>query len=195
MRTKIRYLQAVWIVIFALPTHAEQLSAELDKAKTKIAFTLTDVLHTVHGVFQLEEGRIMLDPQTSEIAGDIVVDAASGNSGSGARDRRMTREILEAQRFPEARFAPTNLTGSLAAMGSSKAEVRGSFFIHGQVHQITIPFQIEISPQEITATGKFTVPYVEWGMKNPSNFIFKVNDKVEIDLTAVGRLNAARTSR
>ena len=48
-----------------------------------------------------------------------------------------------------------------------------------------------MSQQEITASGKFIVPYVQWGMKNPSTFLLKVNDKVEIDLTAVGRVAGA----
>jgi phage host-nuclease inhibitor protein Gam len=35
------------------------------------------------------------------------------------------------------------------------------------------------------ATTHFTTPYVQWGMKNPSNFLLKVEDKVEIDVRAV----------
>jgi hypothetical protein len=41
------------------------------------------------------------------------------------------------------------------------------------------------------ATGKFIVPYVQWGMKDPSNFLLKVSDKVELDLTAFGHINGS----
>ena len=40
---------------------------------------------------------------------------------------------------------------------------------------------------EVTVTN-FVIPYVQWGMKNPSNFLLKVNDKVEIRVQAVGRI-------
>jgi polyisoprenoid-binding protein YceI len=42
------------------------------------------------------------------MSGEIVVDAASGESASAARDKRMTRDILQAERFPEIRFSPSN---------------------------------------------------------------------------------------
>jgi hypothetical protein len=51
---------------------------------------------------------------TAFIAGDVVVNAASGSSGSSARDSRMTRQILEAQRYPEIHFMPTGFTGSIS---------------------------------------------------------------------------------
>jgi polyisoprenoid-binding protein YceI len=120
--------------------------------------------------------------------GEIVVDAASGSSGSNPRDKRMTRDILEAHRFPEIRFNPTASIGSISPSGLSDVQVTGSFVIHGQAHHITIPMHVEMSQDQGTATGKFVIPYVEWGMKNPSNFLLKVNDKVEIDLSAVGRI-------
>lgn len=165
---------------------ARELAVDLDAAKTKIVFVLSDVLHTVHGTFQLRYAHISFDPASGAIAGSITVDAASGSSGSAARDKRMTRDILQAQRYPEIRFTPSKLAGSISTSGTSNLQITGSFLIHGQVHEITIPMQIQMSRQEFTAAGKFIVPYVEWGMKNPSNFLLKVSDKVEIDILAVG---------
>ncbi len=98
----------------------------------------------------------------------------------------MSRDVLEAKRYPEIRFNPTAYTGSVAETGTSNVNVTGSFLIHGHAHEITVPMRIQMSGQEITGTGKFTVPYVQWGTKNPSNFLLKVDDKVEIDLTIVG---------
>ena len=171
---------------------AEQLEMDLNPAQTKIGFVVSDVLHTVHGTFQLKKGRISFDPSTGVIVGDITVDAASGSSGSAMRDRRMMRDILEVRRYPEVRFNPTAYTGSVALTGTSSIEVTGSLLIHGHAHEIKLPMQIQRVQQEIIATGKFTVPYVQWGMKNPSTFLLKVNDKVEIDFTAVGRVNGPR---
>ena len=167
---------------------AQQLSIDLDASTTRITFILGDVLHTVRGTFHLKRGHVSFDPATGTIRGDVIVDAGSGNSGSGARDKRMTRDILEAPRYPEIRFTPTKVAGPISALSTSKVDVTGAFQIHGQAHEITIPMEVQMSQDEITATGKFIVPYVAWGMKNPSNFLLKVNDKVEIDVTAVGHL-------
>ena len=190
MRAGIASLTAICPIVFALAPAlgAEEVSVELDPGKTKVAFVLGDILHTVHGTFRLKEGRVSFNPQSNAIKGEIVVDAASGNSGSKARDKRMTRDILEAQRFPEIRFNPTGSIGSISRNGVSDVQITGLFLIHGEAHNITIPMHVQIAQDQVTATGKFAVPYVGWGMKNPSNFLLKVNDKVEIDLNAVGRI-------
>ena len=186
----LRLLARSLLAIFALPaTGAEQLTIDLDTAKTNVAFVLSDVLHTVRGTFRVKQGHFVFDQSTGLISGEVIVDAASGNSGNLARDKRMTHDILEAQRYPEVRFTPLKIAGSVStATTPSTVQVSGSFWIHGQAHAITIPTQVQMSQGDISATGKFIVPYVEWGMKNPSNFLLKVNKEVEIDLTAVGHL-------
>ncbi len=173
---------------------AEELTFELAPEKTQIVFVLTDVLHTVHGQFQLKRGHIAFDRDTRAISGDVVVDAASGNSGNLIRDRRMTRHILEAQRYPEIRFSPARFSGLISPSGASTVQVAGSFLIHGEAHDLTIPMQIQMSRDEITMTGKFIVPYVAWGMRDPSKFFLKVNNQVEIDFTAVGYVKDAHRS-
>ncbi|MFI5103739.1 MAG: hypothetical protein ACHP79_02340, partial [Terriglobales bacterium] len=54
---------------------AEQKTFELDPAQTKVAFTLGDVLHTVHGTFRLKRGTISLDDANGQAGGELVVDA------------------------------------------------------------------------------------------------------------------------
>jgi polyisoprenoid-binding protein YceI len=75
-----------------------------DPAQTSVDFTLADVLHTVHGAFTLRSGVIHFDPETGKASGSLVVDAGSGDSGGGARDRRMHKNILESGRYPEIVF-------------------------------------------------------------------------------------------
>jgi hypothetical protein len=38
---------------------------------------------------------------------------------------------------------------------------------------------------------KFVVPYEAWGMKNPSVLFLKVENKVEINISAVGNIATA----
>jgi len=42
--------------------------------------------------------------------------------------------------------------------------------------------------QILSARIHIIIPYVAWGLKNPSTFILHVNEKVDVDITAVGRL-------
>jgi len=52
-----------------------------------------------------------------------------------------------------------------------------------------VPMQIHIQDATCTAKTHFIVPYVKWGLKDPSVFILKVAKEVEIDLTLTGHLS------
>lgn len=171
---------------------AEQKSFELDPAQTKVAFTLGDVLHTVHGTFRLKRGTIRLDDANGQAGGELVVDATSGDSGSHARDSKMHKEILESQKYPEIIFTPQRFKGSLAAAGKSHLEIEGLFAIHGQAHPMTLTVDVDFGGASgAAADTSFDVPYAKWGMKNPSTFLLRVNDKVEISIHAVARTVSA----
>jgi hypothetical protein len=49
--------------------------------------------------------------------------------------------------------------------------------------------QIHIDGSKATAKGQFIVPYVQWGLKNPSFMIWKVDNDVAIDLNLVGQVS------
>ena len=164
---------------------AQEAMLQIDPALTKVSFTLGDVLHTVHGTFALKRGTIRFDTLNGKASGELVVDAASGNSGSAARDRRMKASILETDRYPEIAFRPDHVQGRVAPQGTSQVELHGTFLIHGVEHEITLPLQVQAAAGKYTASGKFTVPYVKWGMKNPSTLLLRVSDKVDIDIETV----------
>lgn len=176
------------ILICSVPVAAAESTIDLDPARTSVAFTLGDVLHTVHGTFKLKRGSLKFDSATGVASGEIVVDVASGDSGNGSRDKRMHKEILESARYPDAVFTPDHVSGELAPQGESELDVHGSFEIHGANHEMTFHFHTEAKVGELVAVTNFVIPYVQWGMKNPSNFLLKVNDKVEIKVQAVGRI-------
>src|ERR1044071_7316435 len=97
---------------------AQDQAFQMDPAQTSVKFTLGDVLHTVHGTFQLKQGTLQLQP-AGKMAGEIVVDATSGNSGSGMRDRKMHKEVLESTRYPEIHFRPERFEGNVADHGKT----------------------------------------------------------------------------
>jgi len=171
---------------------SQQIAIDLDPSKTTVEFTLGDVLHTVHGTFKLKSGHIDVDPEAKTISGQVIVNASSGESGSGLRDSRMKKNILEADRYPEITFAPSSMEGDLSAVSS--VTVSGWFAIHGQRHRLSMPMQVKMSGGDVVVSGKFVVPYVAWGMKNPSTFLLRVNEKVNIEVTAKGAITRSSSS-
>lgn len=190
--SRILYAAAVLLVL-ALPSAAQERQFELDPAQTSVKFTLGDVLHTVHGTFKLKHGDLQIAP-TGKMSGEIVVDAKSGDSGSGMRDHKMNKEVLESDRYSEISFRPDRVEGSVASSGKSAVTVHGIFNIHGVDREISVPAEVEMSADRWTATVHFTVPYQKWGMKNPSTLFLRVNDSVEIDLAASGSVAAPTPS-
>jgi polyisoprenoid-binding protein YceI len=178
----------LFLLAGSVPLCAAETAIELDPARTTIHFTLADVLHTVHGSFRLKRGSLRLDPASGQASGEIVVDVNSGDSGNGSRDQRMHQEILESARYPEAVFTPDRVSGELAPRGETQMDIHGRFQIHGASHDMTLHFRAQVRGGEVAATTGFVIPYVQWGLKNPSNFLLKVSKQVEMNIQTTGRL-------
>jgi hypothetical protein len=160
----------------------------VDPAKSEVHFTLVDTLHTVHGTFHVQQGEVAFNPGTGDASGSIVVDAVSGSSGSSTRDRRMSKDELKAESFKTVTFAPTRFTGKFQDSGDSALTVHGNFMLLGTAHEIDVPMQVQVNGGQLHATGTFVVPYVKWGLKDPSSLLIKVSKEVQIDLLLVGSL-------
>jgi polyisoprenoid-binding protein YceI len=178
----------VAILCFSAVSHAQsgQIRLQFSPVDTSIKFTLGDILHTVHGSFQLKRGEVEYDYAGDAVRGTLVADATSGQSGNRSRDRRMHKEILETATFPEIIFRPDRVEGRVAKSGSSTVQVHGIFSIHGADHELTLPLRLQVFPDHWVADSHFTIPYVKWGIKNPSTFFLRVSESVEIDVHATG---------
>jgi polyisoprenoid-binding protein YceI len=183
-----------FFVLFALLSgmfaQAQQKTFTLDTAQTKINFTVDSTLHTVHGDFHLKRGSIQFDNSTGTAGGELVVDSASGESGSDGRDKKMHKDILESQKYADIVFTPQHIKGTVADQGKSTVEVEGVLTMHGKSKPVTMPLEVQLQNGAGSADGSFSVKYQEWGMKNPSTFILRVNEKVEIHVHGVGKLAA-----
>jgi polyisoprenoid-binding protein YceI len=160
----------------------------LDPAHTEIHWKLGG-LHPVHGTFKLKSGEFLFNPKTGTAEGEILVDATTGESGNAARDKRMQDEVLESNRYPAIFYHPTEIKGPFkAGEGTQDLTAEGTFNIHGADHPLQLPLKVQISADTVTATTRFTVPYVEWGMKNPSRLLLRVSKQVEIEVSAKGTI-------
>lgn len=189
-RSALWYSLSVCVALLALQlgalAFAQQSVLELDPARTVVHFTLKTSLHTVHGTFQLKSGKVSFDPQTKRVSGLLVVDATSGESGNSGRDSKMHKEILESQKYREISFAPLEVEGEVPPQGDSQVQVKGTFRIHGQDHEIVIPVAIHSASSELILDTDFSIPYLSWGLKNPSTFILRASDTVQLSIHASG---------
>ena len=165
------------------------IKLSLDPAHTTVHFTLGATAHTVHGEFRLTRGEVSFDPSDGKLSGEVVVNARSGDSGSPGRDSKMHQEILESDRYPEISFHPDRAEGFSAAAGKLHGTVHGKFFIHGGSHEVSAAVTVEFSSDRWTATASFAVPYVDWGLKNPSTFLLRVSKTVDVVLETSGSLS------
>ena len=195
MRSAFRFALLLFILVLAGHKVAKsgppigQVTLDLDRPECKIDFTLGAVLHTVHGTFEVKEAMLRLDVASGRISGGVVVDVKSGNTGDDERDRRMHREVLESARFPEAVFSPDRLAGQLALAGQSEVGVHGVLRIHGQDHEVSLPAKISVENGRFTATSHLSIPYVKWGMKDPSTFLLHVSETVEVEMRVAGTIS------
>jgi polyisoprenoid-binding protein YceI len=179
---------AGFLLLATIPTsgQAQQLSFRLSPAHTQITFTLADILHTIHGSFNLRNGDLQYDTKSALVRGSLAIDATSGRSGNRTRDRRMHGEILETARYPDIVFHPDRVDGQVASSGVSNLQVHGIVSIRGGEHELTVPLRMQMFADHWVADSHFTVPYVKWGIKNPSRLMLRVSESVEIDVHASG---------
>ncbi len=170
------------------------VNIELNSSKCTVHFTLGALLHTVHGTFRVKGGTVRFDPASGRAGGQIVVEVKSGETGDSARDQQMHDAVLESKRFPDAVFSPDQVKGSVASSGDSRVEVHGIMRVHGGEHEMTMPATVKVENNILTAVAKFEVPYVAWGMKDPSNFMLRVDKTVNVEVELTGKI-ANRTPK
>jgi polyisoprenoid-binding protein YceI len=170
---------------------AQHQTFTIAPGSSQVAFALGGSGHHVNGTFHVQSGSIDFDRSAKTISGSVVVAAGSGDSGDKGRDKNMNSSVLDVAHFADVTFVPKSYQGAIAPTGDSTIQVTGVFTVHGTAHDLTVPMQIRIDGANLTAKGSFTVPYVQWGLKDPSVFILKVAKEVGIDLTLVGKVTAS----
>ncbi len=172
----------------AISSTARQAVLDLNPATTYIHYSLQGWPHITNGTFRLARAIIRIDPVSGKADGSVIVSATSGDSGSHMRDSEMKDSILEVDRYPEITFIPQQAEGQRSAEGEFPAAVRGILTLHGKPHEITLNMMVQPNGDRFTATGHFAVPYVAWGLKNPSLLIFRCADTVYVDIKTQGRV-------
>ena len=167
-------------------TAAGEITLQLDPGESEVRYMVDSTLHAVHGTFHVKQGLVHFDPESGKAGGEIVVNATSGDSGNGSRDERMHKEILETAKYPDATFRPRQVQGKVARSGASDVKLQGVMLLHGGEHEIVAEVYATLAGDHWKGTARFEVPYVQWGIKDPSNWLLKVKPVVIVELDMAG---------
>jgi polyisoprenoid-binding protein YceI len=173
-------------VLFAPAAFAQHQTFVVDPGASQVKITLNTTHEVVYGAFHVQSGAIQFDPGARNISGLIAVAAGSGKTGNNSRDKKMDKDVLKVQQYPTVSFEPKTYAGAIAPSGDSTIQVTGIFTLLGTPHEITVPVELHLDGPIQTAKAHFVVPYVQWGLKNPTFLFWKVDNDVAIDLNLVG---------
>jgi polyisoprenoid-binding protein YceI len=168
---------------------AQHQTFSVNPDASQVRITLNTTHEVVNGTFHIQSGSVEFDRSASAMSGSIFVLAGSGNTGNDSRDKKMKYDILKVAQYTSVSFTPKTYTGRIAPSGDSTIQVSGVFTLLGNPHDVTIPMAIHMDGSSTTARAKFVIPYVQWGLKNPSFLIWKAENDVAVDLNLVGQVS------
>jgi polyisoprenoid-binding protein YceI len=173
---------------------ARNIEIHFDPASTQIRFKVGSLLRDVRGTFQFKGGALAVDPDSTLAQGELLVDATTGRTGNAARDKEMQDDVLESKRYPSIFFHAEHLRGQVPKTdGSSDVIAEGMLNIHGADHPLQMKIHLVRVGNALSATTHFTVPYVEWGRKNPRGSFLHLGKTVQVDVSAKGTTRTVAT--
>jgi polyisoprenoid-binding protein YceI len=176
-------------LMFTPAALAQHQTFAVNPDASEVKMKLNTTHEVVNGTFHIQSGSIEFDRGNPKMSGSVAVLAGSGKTGNDSRDKKMNKDILKVDQYTTVSFAAKTYTGTIAPSGDSTIQVSGVLTLLGTPHDLTIPMQIHIDVSKATATTQFVVPYVQWGLKNPSFMFWKAENDVAIVLDLVGQVS------
>ena len=176
-------------VILGPAALAQHQTFAVNAGASEVKMTLKTTHELVNGAFHLQSGSVEFDRSTPKMSGSVVVLAGSGKTGNGSRDKKMNKDILEVEQHATVSFEPKSYAGAIAPSGDSTIQVTGIFTLLGTPHEITIPILVHLESTTAEAKAHLVVPYIQWGLKDPSFLFWKADKDVALDLFLTGRLS------
>ena len=176
-------------LLFAHAAFAQRQTFAVNPEASEVRMTLKTNHEIVNGTFHVQSGAIDFDRTAQKIGGSVVVAAGSGKTGNDSRDKKMDKDILKVDKYTTVTFVPKSYTGTIAPSGESTIQVSGVLSLLGTPHDVTIPMQVHLEGGKASAKAQFVIPYVQWGLKNPSFLVWKAENDVTMDLNLAGQIS------
>jgi polyisoprenoid-binding protein YceI len=188
MRTARGILVITALLLCPLTAWAEPLVLRLLPDRTSLTFTVKATGHSIDGAIALASGEIRFDTDTGAASGEVTIDLRRAGTGNRLRDHEMHSSVLESEHYPVATFRPSRVVGSFARSGSSELMLAGILGFHGVDHSLTVPVQVVVAGDSVVAATAIDIPYVAWGLRNPSLLFLRVAPIATVNLKTEGTL-------
>lgn len=176
-------------VLLAPAALAQHQTFVVNPDASQVKITLNTTHEVVSGIFHVQSGSIAFVRGTPQMQGSIIVLAGSGRTGNSSRDKKMDNDVLRIKQFATITFEPKAYTGIISSTGDSTIQVSGIFTLLGMPHEIIVPILIHVEGAAATAKAHFVIPYVQWGLRNPSFLFWKADNDVAVDLFLDGGIS------
>lgn len=179
------------VLLVAQPGLAEPMTFTLDPQRSEVRILLGAFLHTVAGSAPVAATSFRWDADDGSASGSAVVQAASLDTGIERRNRKMRELVLQAARHPEIRFEATGFELRQAGRDEMRFVLAGTLTLLGRAHPVELETHARRRPDDSwKARANLHVPYVEWGLEDPSMPLLAVDKHVTVEIKAVGSLSS-----
>ena len=174
------------LLLAGLPAVAAEIRVHLPPESTTIEFTLKATMHTVHGTATLDRADFTINTESGAATGEAIVAAASADTDNKKRDKKMHGKVLLSDQHPRIVIRAERIEGELDLEGISEIVLVATMELIGADHPVRIPMTVAVDGGTATLDANFSVPYVEWGLVDPSTFLLKVGKEVPVTIHAKG---------
>jgi polyisoprenoid-binding protein YceI/mono/diheme cytochrome c family protein len=161
-------------------------SAQWAKSKGVVFIIVEGPFDDVRGESKKISGALEIDPDAwANGKGSVAVELDSLRTGIDQRDEDMRVEFLQTTRFPYAVLTIEKLerpsTPALANGANVKADVSGTFEIHGVRRRLSFPLNLHREENgDVRALGQFDVPFADYNISRPSRLFLKLGDTAHV---------------
>ncbi len=159
----------------------------IETATARAGFDLGAFAHTVHGTTGGVAGEVRslerLPEGTLRLAGRIVIDPATLETGNRKRDRKMYRESLAVEQHPTIEFRPASLGAAgpeCPAAAASCHALRGDLTIRGVTRPVEIAVELRSAGAHWLVDGSVELGWGEFGVPDPSFLFVRVKRTVQV---------------
>jgi polyisoprenoid-binding protein YceI len=200
---------ACLLTLAGLPLQAEPITYQVDPTSSSFTihvgkaglFSFAGHDHEIHATgFQ---GTVVADSAAIESAqvqltfpsSGLQVDASREPEGDAPKVQEAMQgpKCLEVARFPEIRFASTQVVGRLVGDGSYQLRITGELDLHGVRRSITFPAGVKLTNGALGASGKLTLKQKDFGIEpfSAGGGTVKVKNELAISFSIAAKATAA----
>ena len=101
----------------------------------------------------------------------------------------MHNEVLESAKHPKIAFKSASITNVKPVGGNQTFTLNGDLTLHGVTRRIAIPVTVTVTPQQMKASGQYTLKQSDFGIKPYSAALgsVKVKNEVVINFSIVAK--------